>query len=456
MALDRDWQAKHAIGVTPPERPLGFWESYKAARRNVLELIPEAAYREPVLSGGRGKGWIMLCEPDAIERVLKTREPAYPKSRVTLRLMSPRRGQNLITADPATWRWQRRAMAPMFSPRALEGSAPAMTAAAEAAAARIGAAPDGPVDVYPEMITATCDVICDIALSGREALDRPALTTAIDAYVERIARVSFFDLAGLPNWVPRPGEITDRSRLKMDRMADRIIETRKARGPSDPPDLLDLIIAAEDPETGNRMGPTDLRNNLLGFLFAGHETTALALTWALYLVALDQDVQEKAAGIARDVLGDRPAEGADTGRLGYVRQIVEEALRLYPPAGFMTRTALEPDELAGREVKAGTTVILPIFALQRHEGLWDNPNGFDPDRFASEAVQGRHRFAYLPFGAGPKICIGYVMALMEAQIILATLLARYSFSVPAGFVPDPKMWFTLRPGTGMPLRVSRR
>jgi cytochrome P450 len=456
MALDRQDGRPVPAGVEAPAGPLGFWASYRAARRNVLELIPEAAYRERVLQGGRGAGWIILCEPAAIERVLKTREPAYPKSSVTLRLMSPREGRNLITADRHTWRWQRRAMAPMFAPRALEGAAPAMTDAAESASRRLDGAAGGTLDVYPVMIDATCDVICDIALSGREALDRSALKRSIDRYVERIARVSFFDLAGVPNWVPRPAEIVDRSRARMDRMTDAIIAARQARGPSDPPDLLDLILAAEDPETGRRMDAGDTRNNLLGLLFAGHETTALALTWALYLLALDPEVQERAASEARAALGGRAAGAADAPALGYVRQVVEETLRLYPPAGFMTRTALEDDELAGRTVRSGATVILPIYALHRHETLWERPQAFDPDRFAPAAAGKRNRYQHLPFGAGPKVCIGYALAMMEAEIILATLLARFEVSLPEGFRPEPRMWFTLRPHGGMPLTIRRR
>jgi cytochrome P450 len=237
----------------------------------------------------------------------------------------------------------------------------------------------------------------------------------------------------------------------MDAMVDRIVAARKARGPSDPPDLLDLMIAAEDPETGRRMDDTDLRNNLLGLLFAGHETTALALTWALYLLALDPELQAEAGALCRGTLGDRVAGAADLAALAPVRRILDEALRLYPPAGFMTRTATEEDELAGRPVRAGTTVILPIFALHRHETLWEAPDVFDPGRFAPERAEGRHRFAYLPFSSGPKVCLGTAFALMEAQIILATLLARFEVILPEGFVPEPRMWFTLRPGTGMPL-----
>ena len=237
---------------------------------------------------------------------------------------------------------------------------------------------------------------------------------------------------------------------------DEIIATRRARGPSTPPDLLDLLIAARDPETGQGLTNEDLRNNLLAFLLAGHETTALALTWALYLLAFDPDVQERARDEATHRLGSRAAGAADLDAMPLVRAVLEEALRLYPPAGLLTRTASQDDVLpGGHAVKAGATVMMPIYALHRHRRLWEAPDSFDPDRFLPGAGVSRHRFAYLPFAAGPRICIGLGFALMEAQIILATVLARFRFSLPAGSEPWPKMWFTIRPGSGMPLQVER-
>ncbi len=454
MALDTSATPVLPVKVTPPAHPLGFWASYRTVRRNVLELIPEEAYRQPVLSGGKGPGWIMLMEPDGIARVLKDAEADYPKSAVLKRLMRPRRGSNLIIAEGAEWRRQRRAIAPAFAHRALAAAVPAMTDAAEAACARLRTANgNAPTDVFPHMVQATCDVIADVALSGREALDRDMITDSINAYVATVGRVSFWDLLNAPAWLPRPGELLDRSRARMDRMTDAVIATRRDRGPSDPPDLLDMLIegAGDDPDPA---ALAEVRNNLNGFLFAGHETTALALTWALYLLALDQTAQSRARELAQAALGDRAAAEPDLPALAYHRQIIEEALRLYPPAGFLTRTALQPDTLAGREVRPGTTVILPVYALHRNALLWDEPDGFDPDRFAPEAAAARHRFAYLPFGGGPRICVGYAFALMEAQVILATLLARFRFDLPAGFTPDPRMWFTLRPGTGMQLRVT--
>lgn len=446
-------RAPRPIGVPAPAAPLGFWASYRTARRNVLELIPAPAYREPVLAGGGPRrGWIMLMDPDAIETVLRTREADFPKSPILKRLMTPREGGNLIVAEGADWRRQRRALSPAFAPRALAASAPAMTRAAEAASVRLAAAGRAPLDVHPVMVTATCDVICDVALSGRETVDRAALARSVNRYIATVGRLSLLDLLRAPRWIPRPGALLY-GRDRMDARVDAIVAARRARGPSDPPDLLDLMIEAAGPAP-DRAALVEVRNNLNGFLFAGHETTALALTWALYLLAIDPGVQDRARSIARDALGDRAAGHADLPALGYHRRIVEEALRLYPPAGLLTRGVTAETTLAGRPVRPGTSVIIPVYALHRHALLWDAPDAFDPDRFTLEAAAARHRFAYLPFGGGPRVCIGAAFALMEAQIILATLLARFRLALPPGFVPDPRMWFTLRPGTGMPLLIE--
>ncbi len=456
MADDQPLPENLPVTVRAPTQPLGFWGAYRAARRNVLEIIPEQAYREPIVAGGRGAGWIMVMDPPWIEHILGTRERSYPKSAATLRILKPRQGDSLMTADRATWRWQRRAMVPIFQSRSLARLAPAMTRAAEAAAWRIGAAAGaGPVDVYPEMVATTCDVICDAALSGREAVDRDEIAAGITSFVTNIARVSLLDVIGAPRWVPRPGQLRAARGPAMDVMMDRVVAERRRSGPSDPPDMLDALIATRDPETGRSMDAIELRNNLLALVTAGHETTALALTWSLYLLALCPDVQARARSVALDVLDGRAAAAEDLPRLGYLRQVIDEAMRLYPPAAFLSRRAAKPDRIGDRAVRAGALVFLPVYALHRHARLWDRPAAFDPDRFAPDAVRGRHRYGYLPFGAGPRACIGASFAVMEAQIILATLLSRLSFGLPSGFRPRPQMWLTLRPAGGMPLTVRR-
>ncbi|MCR9126271.1 MAG: cytochrome P450 [Rhodobacteraceae bacterium] len=436
------------VRVALATRPMNVFRSMTEARRNVLSIIPELSTRAPIVSGRTGRRWHMLTDPGAIRRVLLENEAQYPKSVVTKNLLRPAIGESLFIAEGAHWRWQRRTAAPVFSHRNVLNLAPVMTRAAERAAARIAAAHPRAVNMLDEMVTATFDVIADVTFSADGSFDRAKVHAAIDGYIAEAGRITLFDVLGLPDWVPRPGRIaTTDAMAQMKREADKAIEARAARGPEGVPDLLDLLLAGEDPKTHRRMNTAELRDNLLTFIVAGHETTALTLAWALYLCAFDADVQAGARAEARAVLGGRAATGADVARLPLVRRIVEEALRLYPPAGMVSRTARAADVLCGTEVRPGDTVIVPIYALHRNHMLWDDPDSFRPDRFAGR--RDRDRFAYLPFGDGPRICIGASFAMQEAIVILATLLARFRFSPVTGRTPEPVMILTLRPQGGV-------
>ena len=329
----------------------------------------------------------------------------------------------------------------------------AATRSAERIAAQIGGQTKGTADLFSEMVTATFEVISDVTFSGGAGFDRDAIHGAIESYMLQTARLSLLDVIGAPAWVPRPGRLFSGASLRaMKSAANGAIAGRKMRPKTGVPDLLDLLLAAEDPTTKRQMSTDELRDNLLTFIVAGHETTALTLAWALYLCAHDPAVQDAARSEAQGVLGSRPAEAGDLPALPLMRRIVDEALRLYPPAAFLARTAREPDSLCGREVRVGDTVILPIYALHRNALLWDNPDGFNPDRFADP--KSIDRFSYLPFGDGPRICIGASFALQEAVIILATLLARFRFTAIPGRAPKPVMILTLRPEGGVWLGVE--
>lgn len=434
--------------------PWGVWKSFQAARRNVLEIIPELATRQPIVSGRTGKRWHMVMDPEALRQILKDQIDDYPKSDVTKLILSPAIGDSLFIAEGAHWHWQRRTAAPVFSLRNVQSLAPVMTAAADRASARIATQAGRAANVFDEMVTATFEVISDVTFSGGDGFDRDAVHKAIDAYIGQTARVSILDVIGAPAWIPRPGRVVSGSALRnMKRVADTAIETRRKTGPRAVPDLLDLLLEGMDPETRRRMNTEELRDNLLTFIVAGHETTALSLAWSLYLCAFDQGVQDRARAEAQGVLGDRAATVADIPKLGFVRQIIDEALRLYPPAAFLSRTARKAGTLVGREVRPGDTVMLPIYALHRHRLLWHEPDRFDPDRFADP--RGIERFAYLPFGDGPRICIGASFALQEAVIVLATLLARFRFSQVPGRDPRPVLILTLRPEGGVWLNVEK-
>lgn len=434
--------------------PMGILASWNAARKNLLSIIPEAATRQPVVSGRTGTRWHMVTDPESIRAILLERVDLYPKSEVTKSLLRPAIGESLFIAEGAEWRWQRRSAAPAFSHRNVTGLAPIMSAAALRSAERIAAAGPRAVDLAEEMVRTTFDVIAEVTFSGEGGMEAEAVHAATDTYITEAGRVSFFDVLGLPDWIPRPGRdlaIPDMERTR--EIADSAVEARRARGPSAVPDLLDLLLSGQDTETGRRMSTAELRDNLLTFIVAGHETTALTLAWALYLCAFDQGVQNQAREEAQAALRGHPAASADDlPHLPYTRQIVDEALRLYPPAAMISRRATAQDRLCGAEIRPGDTVIIPIYALHRSKLLWHDPDSFCPARFADrKAIP---RYSYLPFGDGPRICIGASFALQEAVIILATLLSRFRFTPVRGRDPSPVQILTLRPEGGVWLEAQ--
>ncbi len=436
------------VHVTLVTEPMGVLGSLRAARRNVLSIIPAIATRQPMVSGRTGKRWHMVMDPGAIRRMLLENLDDYPKSLVTKNLLRPAIGESLFIAEGAHWRWQRRTAAPVFSHRNMMNLAPIMSAAAERSCARVAEAGTRAVDMAADMVRTTFDVIADVTFSGDGMFDADAVHRGIDAYISEAGKISLFDILGFPDWVPRPGRLMSGGAVtEMKRVADAAIEARRAQDLQGVPDLLDLLLEGEDPETKRRMNTAELRDNLLTFIVAGHETTALALGWSLYLCAHDQGVQDRARAEAQAVLQGRAATGADVEKLPFIRQIIDEALRLYPPAGIISRTARVADTLCGREIRPGDTVIIPIYALHRHHMLWDDPDAFRPERFADR--KSIERYAYLPFGDGPRICIGASFALQEAVIILATLLSRFRFTRVEGRDPEPVMILTLRPVGGV-------
>ena len=431
--------------------PWGIFKSLREARRNVLSIIPELATRQPMVSGRTGKRWHMVMDPQAIREMLLDRVDQYPKSLVTKNLLKPAIGESLFIAEGAHWRWQRRTAAPVFSHRNMMNLAPIMSRAADRATQRITDAGPRAVNLLDEMVTTTFDVIADVTFSGGDTFDRDGVHRAIDDYIAEAGKISLFDILGFPDWVPRPGRVMSGQALReMKSVADKAIDDRAASGHEGVPDLLDLLLAGEDPKSGRKMNTAEMRDNLLTFIVAGHETTALTLAWSMYLVAFDQRVQDKARAEAQEVLQGRAASGEDVEHLPFIRQIIEEALRLYPPAGVISRTALELDTLGGREIRPGDTVMIPIYALHRNRLLWDDPDMFRPERFESRP----DRYAYLPFGDGPRICIGMAFAMQEAVIILATLLSRFRFKPVPGRDPEPVMILTLRPEGGVWLEAE--
>ena len=434
-------------------RPFGLLKIARTARRNLLEIIPELATRQLMVSGRTVRRWHMVMDPLALRRVLMEKADRYPKSEVVKNVLGPVIGESLFLAEGRNWLWQKRAASPVFSARNISGLGPIMAASAARMIERLRSAEEPAVDMHAEFTASTFEVISDVMFAGNGAIDRSVAARAIEIYVARSARSSVLDIAGAPSWIPRFGRIFPAKEVReLKAAADDAIRRRRDAGSSSRKDLHDLLAAAMDPKTGRKMNPVELRDNLLTFVVAGHETTALALSWALYLLAFDRDAQERAREEVLSVVVDGSACAEDLERLPFVDLVLREALRLYPPAGLLLRTALDADELWGREVRPGDTILIPIYALHRSHCLWENPDGFDPDRFAEP--NNLDRFQYLPFGGGPRSCIGSNFAIQEAGMLLSTLLANFRFTLAEGSRPEPVLILTTRPEGGVWLNLE--
>ena len=445
----RPTPVRAALATTPLSIP----NIVRTARRNLLEIIPELATRQPMVSGRTIKRWHMVMDPVGVKRILRERPDAYPKSEHVKNILRPGIGESLFIAEGPHWLWQRRAAAPVFASRNVRELAPIMSAAAKNTVDRVAAASGRLIDMHAEMVASTFEVISKVTFSGSSMIDGDVVHRAIESYIDQTARVSFLDVIGAPSWIPRFGRLVRTDSIReMREVADNAIALRMAEPDSARIDLLGLLSGGEDPKSGRKMNANELRDNLLTFIVAGHETTALALSWSLYLIAFDPAVQEQARIEAKAVLNGRLAGAADVDALVLTRRVIEESLRLYPPAGLLARVAREPDEIGGRTIKPGDMILLPIYALQRNVCHWDDPDQFNPDRFAEP--QTVDKFAYIPFGGGPRICIGASFAMMEATIVLASLISRFRFVPVAGREPEPVMILTLRPQGGVWLRAE--
>jgi cytochrome P450 len=438
-------------GSGPRDRDLGFLQALRVSLRSSIEAWPKAVYEEPFYEPRFPGAPIMLMDPALIRAVLVEQADIFPHGHLFHRLLRPVWGRGLAVAEEADWRWQRRAAAPPFRPAGLAALAPRMRAAAEAALARWRAGSGEPVDIVGETGTITFDVILDAMLSGGEDFERGSARSLVAAFLEQIRgmRLSYF-LApdGYHRFRTRP-ETAEARRLRA--VVDQMIERRRRAPPRG--DLLDLLMAAEDPETGRAMDDRILRDNLLGFIVAGYSTTALTLAWSIYLVSQHPPTAARLRAEIEEVTGGEPVASEHLGRLVFTRQVVNETLRLYPPAHSNTRICTRATTIGDIPMRAGRRVVMPIYALHRHRLWWRDPDRFDPDRFApGEPAPDRH--IYMPFGAGPRICIGAAFATTELVVTLATLIRAADFKLVPGHRVWPAAQLALAPEGGLPMTVT--
>ena len=439
--------------IAPPVDPPP-WRLAARTLANQIEGWPRAmfetdSYRPPFPGTP-----LFIMQPEAIRTVLLDSAEDFPQGDLFKRMMRPAWGNGLLTVDERNWRLQRRAAAPAFRPAEIVGLAPLISRIAETAVGRwTEAGPSGRVDMASEMAKLTFDIILDTMLSGGEDFDRTAMQARMQAFFADIGkmRVSYF-LAPDAYHASRPEA---RSAHRQPLVDDIRCMIARRRGAARRSDLVDLLLQARDPETGLGFDDGLLADNLLGFILAGHETTALALTWALYLVAAHPRTAARIRDEVAQVAGTDSIGATHVDRLVFTRQVLSETLRLYPPAFLITRVSRKTTELAGVSVKAGSRINIPVYALHRHRSYWTNPDAFDPDRFAPLA-EPPDRYVYLPFGGGPRICLGAAFAMMEAVTVLASFVRAVDFIIPAGHQVCPVAKLALRPANGLPMSILRR
>ena len=443
-----------------PERPLGALSMILALRRNPLEIWGQADFERPFSIGRSILGLRAAAhDPAAVRRVFLDNAANYRKDELQLQVLNPGLGDGLLTAEGESWRLQRRSLAPLFSPRQVADFAPAMQRVAEATVERLGHRRDGAVTDVGELTSRmTLEVLEQTLFSQGLGRETSEFQRAVTSYFDSFGRLDWLDLLGAPAFLPRLGRRRGRPALKFfNEAVDAIIASRKAlldRGGEAPGDLLTLLLAAKDPETGIGLSDASIRANIITFIMAGHETTANGLTWTLYLLSQSPEWRARAEEEAERVFD--PRRSASLERCEVLRAVFEEALRLYPPAAMLAREAIKEDEILGKRIPAGTVVTISPYVLHRRRGLWDDPDAFDPSRFLGERRERIDRFAYIPFGAGPRVCIGMPFTMQEGMIILANLLRPFRFELVAGHPVMPRQRVTLRPRGGMKMHVWRR
>lgn len=390
----------------------------------------------------------LFSHPDVIEEVLKPSDDYLIKDAFT-RGLSIVAGRSLLTADGEFWRRQRKLAQPAFHHHRVRAYAGVMVRQAGRFADRLK---DGETrDVHEDMMRLTLDIVAETLFGADVGSDAGRIGNGLETLMARFAGIGAF----IPPWFPSPGNFRMRRALEeLDEIVYGIIHGRRASA-VDRGDLLSMLLAATT-EEGGKMSDQQLRDEVMTLMLAGHETTALALTYTFHLLSRHPNVLGELSSEVTKVLGDRPATFADIQNLPYADSVVREALRLYPPAWSIGREAVRPCRVAGVDVPQGAQLWLSQWVVH-HDARWfPNPDAFEPERWRDDLAKRLPRFAYFPFGGGPRVCIGNAFATMEAVLLLVTIVQRAHFQAedrrPLRFTPS----VTLRPKGPVRMRVERQ
>ncbi len=416
-----------------PDAPLGLRAFLLAARTNALTIWPREAYAQDSYERSfLGRKNVLLNDPEAIHHVLVANPVNYRRTPATIRILRPIIGKGLLLSEGEDWKLQRRTIAPALAPRVMPMLAEHVVSATDGALNRLAAqagAGSGPSGVSVDLLATMQSLALDIAGRSMFSLEASqygaAMRQLLIEFGERYAQPHLLDMV-LPPQIPN---LRDIGRALFKRRWMRLIETMiaarlRAPVPKIPRDLFDLLRSARDPDSGAGFSAEQLRDQVSTLILAGHETTAITLFWAILMLAQAPEVQEQVAAEATAQTIEPTTAHAAMAGLVYTRAVVNEALRLYPPVFTLVRQAIGADRAGNVDLAAGSLVMIAPWVLHRHEALWREPDAFDPSRFMPDAVT-PSRFAFMPFGAGPRICVGAQFALTEAALVLASLISRF-------------------------------
>lgn len=447
--------------MTPPKPPVradrvSLWQYMRLFRRDILSAQPARLYRAWMAEFRTPFFRSYMCnDPALIQRVLSDRPQDFPKSRRIREGLAPLLGNSVFLTNGADWARQRRIIDPAFQGGRLRDTWPAMLAAGQAAVARL---PLGLVELEAQMSHAAADVIFRALFSI--PIDDAVASAVFDQFRAHQRSQPLLNLAAffpLPAWMPRFQKPGAKATAQAIRLLIAGLTTARAAAiaaGNAPDDLATKIMTTPDPATGSTFNTDEMVDQVAIFFLAGHETSASAITWALYLLASHPDVQDRVAAEAAS-LGDAPDFGA-LSRLGFTRDVFRETVRLYPPVPMMVRENSAEEDMRGRAVAPGAQIVLSPWHLQRHERIWAKPDEFYPDRWQTEAGRASARDGFIAFSAGPRACPGAGFAMAEGVLMLALLVAQFRFSVVSGSVPVPVAHLTVRAKDGIWLQVERR
>lgn len=440
------------VASPPLTEPVSLLTTARLMRDNPMAILPEPLFRETRLTGPYlGQEVHEVSGPAEMKSIMMDNFSAWRKSPLILRMLKPVLGDAILTAHDESWHRQRKLVQPSFLKRRLDAFIPIMEQAAEQACEALRSQP-GPVTVLPVMNDLTFSVIERVIFTDIKGFDRAQVRDAIEVLLEDIGRVRYSDLVPFPEWMPRLLTPKARNARNVFRKAVQSQITLRRQQADAGSDLLGLLIDARDEETGQALSDADIRDTVMTFIAAGHETTAIALTWALYLISHDTAVQSALRLEARGVLAGGALTAHSVPRLKLARMVMEEAMRLYPPAPILGRRAIQDTDICGHPVRKGDVALLAFYALHRHETLWPHPDRFDPLRWMPER-RPEDRYQFMAFGGGPRACVGAQLALTEAAIVLAKCVEAFEFA-PCGPQPRPVMKVTLRPEDGLVLNLK--